>query len=262
MSFKRQAKLTVLLVAAALLAIITFLLPSIPQPISYHDFADKRVFFGIPSANDALSNFPLLILGVWGMIFLFRYHLDRTSQEEKNLWFLFFAASVLSAIFSAYYHLQPNHFRLALDRVGLSLIFMSFFSLMLIERLGKKIGMSLAPFILLLGISSVIYWIVTEVRGSGDLRLYGFVQFGPIILLLLLFSLFPSTLPGKGFLYLALVFYAIAKVCELWDEKIFWMLEKNLSGHTLKHLFAAGSTLVLILYLRCRKSDKARRERS
>ncbi len=40
---------------------------------------------------------------------------------------------------------------------------------------------------------------------------------------------------------------------------IFLALEKTLSGHALKHLFAAGSTFVLILYLRCRKLEKKAR---
>ncbi len=253
---KRQTRLAFFLVAALLLGVITFLLPPIPQPISYHDFADKRGFFGILYANDVLSNVPLLILGIWGMIFLFRHHFEQTSKEEKVLWLIFFSATVLTAIFSAYYHLQPNNFRLAMDRIGLSILFMSFFSLMLIERLGKKIGIGLAPFLFFLGISSVIYWIMTEIKGVGDLRLYVLVQFSPMILLLPLIFLFPSTLPGKGFLYLTLLFYLFAKVCEFWDEEIFWLLGRTLSGHTLKHLLVAGGVCALILYLRCRKLDK------
>jgi hypothetical protein len=245
---QRKARLAFLIIIAALLCIITFLVPPFPQPVSYHNFADKRGLFGIPNVYDVFSNIPLFIIGIYGIIFLLRYHLNQTSREEKILWVFFFAATVLSAIFSIYYHLEPNDLRLALDRIGLSLLFISFFLLMLIECLGKKIGLLLAPFLFLLGIGSVLYWI-----GSQDLRFYGLVQYGSLILLLPLFLFFPSTLPGKGFLFFALGLYTLGKICELWDEPIYQMLEKTLSGHTLKHLLSSGGALSLIAYLRCRK---------
>lgn len=128
MHFQRKAKLAFLIIIATVLFIITFLLPPFPQPASYHDFADKRVLFGIPNAPDVFSNTLLFGIGIYSMIFLLRSHLKQTSQEEKALWVLFFVATALSAIFSAYYHLQPDHLRLALDRIGLSLLFMSFLS--------------------------------------------------------------------------------------------------------------------------------------
>ena len=57
---KRQAAMTVrtwlvggftlLCLAAALL------LPPMPQPLAYHDFADRRMLFGIPNFFDVASN--------------------------------------------------------------------------------------------------------------------------------------------------------------------------------------------------------------
>jgi len=245
---QRKAKLAFLLIITAALFITTFLLPPFPQSASYHDFADKRALFDIPNAFDVFSNIPLLFVGIYGIIFLLFCNLKHTSQTEKVLWGLFFATTALTAIFSAYYHLQPNDFRLAVDRIGLSLLFMSFLSLMLIERLGKKTGLLIAPFLFLLGIGSVFYWIIFQ-----DLRLYGLVQFGSFLLLIPLFLLFPSINPGKGFLFMALGLYALGKVCELWDKPIFLMFDAMLSGHTLKHLLSSGGGVVLIAYLHCRK---------
>lgn len=49
----------------------------IPQPASYHNFADKRVFFGVPNFMDVISNLPLLFVGVWGLLVV----ADRSSND-------------------------------------------------------------------------------------------------------------------------------------------------------------------------------------
>lgn len=246
--FQKKSKLALLLIIALVLFMVTLLIPPFPQPVSYYDFADKRMFFGIPHTSDIFSNILIFGFGIYGIIFLLCHRLQQTTRAEKILWILFFAIVALSAIFSSYFHLQPNDLRLALDRIGLSFLFMSFLSLMLIERLGEKIGLAIAPLLFLLGIGSVLYWIKFQ-----DLRFYALIQFGSLLFLLPLFLFFPSTKPGKGFLFLALGLYALGKICELWDESIFWMLKNTLSGHALKHLLSSAGVLALIAYLRCRK---------
>nr|GMD92890.1 putative ceramidase [Ipomoea batatas] len=67
---------------AAILCFVVVLMvltPRIPQPKSYHDFADKRKFFGvcnnvktvfvvgIPYTLDVTSNFPFLAIGLAGL---------------------------------------------------------------------------------------------------------------------------------------------------------------------------------------------------
>ena len=51
---------TVLCVAAACL------LPAMPQPVAYHDFADQRTMFGVPNFFNVASNFGFLIAAVAG----------------------------------------------------------------------------------------------------------------------------------------------------------------------------------------------------
>ncbi|MDH5750231.1 MAG: hypothetical protein OEY85_13050, partial [Rhodospirillales bacterium] len=45
--------------------------PPIPQPASYHGFADRRSFLGIPNFADVMSNFGFLIVGVLGLARVF-----------------------------------------------------------------------------------------------------------------------------------------------------------------------------------------------
>ncbi len=255
---QKESRILFLALIVLLMIAVVFFLPPIPQPLEYHDFADQKMRFGIAFANDVISNLPLLLIGIWGTVFAIRHRFNSTSNEERHLWMIFFSAAALSAIFSIYYHLHPNHFRLAIERLGLSVLFTSFFSLMLFERLGKKLGLLLTPLLLFLGILSVIYWSATESSGIGDVRFYAFVQFVPILLLLPLFYFFPSSLPGRRFLYLGILCYGFAKLCEIKDQKIFALLG-IISGHTLKHLFASATVLFLIFYLGRRKKMTMRK---
>src|SRR5205085_5790332 len=47
--------------------VMTMLASPLPQPTSYHHFADQRSMFGIPNALNVLSNIPFLIVGFWGI---------------------------------------------------------------------------------------------------------------------------------------------------------------------------------------------------
>ena len=48
------------------LGAIAALTPRIPQPQSYHDFADQRAWLGIPNFGDVASNLLFAVSGVWG----------------------------------------------------------------------------------------------------------------------------------------------------------------------------------------------------
>ena len=56
------------IVAFTLLAIAAaFLLPAMPQPVEYHDFADHRHAFGVANFLDVVSSLAFLIAGVAGL---------------------------------------------------------------------------------------------------------------------------------------------------------------------------------------------------
>ena len=65
-----------------------------------------------------------------------------------------------------------------------------------------------------LGVGSVLHWHYTETLGRGDERLYALVQFFPMIALPILLLWFPAGTSRTRDLFLALGFYAVAKVFE------------------------------------------------
>lgn len=50
--------------------LIAAIVPPIPQPQAYHQFADARYFFGIPNFCDVTSGVAFLFVGVAGLRFL------------------------------------------------------------------------------------------------------------------------------------------------------------------------------------------------
>jgi len=75
---------------------------TIPQPQSYHDYADRREWHGIPYAANVLSNLPLALVGAAGLL------RGNSSPSRK----LMHAGLVAAALGSAYYHLRPGQFSL------------------------------------------------------------------------------------------------------------------------------------------------------
>jgi hypothetical protein len=91
-----------------------------------------------------------------------------------------------------------------------------------------------------LGFASVFNWHMGEQRDAGDLRLYGMVQFYPLVAIPLMLYLFPARYTRSGDVIVALAWYALAKVLEIGAvDRGIYHLGQVTSGHALKHL-AAG----------------------
>lgn len=92
--------------------------------------------------------------------------------------------------------------------------------------------------LLALGLFSVWYWRHTGQLGLEDLRMYVIFQFLPMILIPAVCILFRSRFTRRSDLYAVLGFYVLAKVAEHFDAALLG-LTGSISGHSLKHLFAA-----------------------
>ena len=102
-----------------------------------------------------------------------------------------------------------------------------------------------------LGIISVVYWAAYD-----DLRLYVFVQFYPLLIILVLLLFFKHRYQQKKWIAGALGLYALAKLLELSDKLIYFDWTREwIAGHPLKHLAAAGAVYVLVRMLEYRKAD-------
>lgn len=235
---------------------ITFLSGSpLPQDLAYHVMADERPLLGIPNCLNVLSNLPFAFVGLLGLCTVLRREAGTRAlfrdPWERWPYAALFAGIALTTAGSAYYHLSPDNARLVWDRLPMTFGFMGLLTALLAERVSLRIGRRLFVPLLLLGVSSVASWYWSEVHGRGDLRLYFLVQYGSLLLVLVLLLVYPARYPGSRYLFLGLGAYAGAKWLEAADQRIF-TLGHVVSGHTLKHLAAAGAVACLVVVLRAR----------
>ncbi len=215
---------------AVALALITALVPRLPQDPAYHHFADTRAMLGVPNALDVLSNVPFLLIGVLGL---------RLRPRETGFYFCF-AGIALTAFGSAWYHLNPNNATLVWDRLPMAVGFMGLLDAVIAERISERAAMLWLTPLLCLGAGSVIYW-----QARDDLRPYVLVQFGPLVLIAAMVALFPSRQRPVTPYVLILGWYVVAKILEAADAQVY-ALGEIVSGHTLKHLAAAWACYEIV----------------
>lgn len=228
--------------------------PPLPQPLAYHTMADERSWLGMPNALNVLSNLPFAAVGALGLIEVFRPGRGRRLFEhrwERWPYAALFAGVALTSIGSSYYHLAPDNERLLWDRLPMALGFMGLLAAVLAERVNLSVARGLFVPLLVVGGASVGYWYWGEVHGGGDLRPYVLVQFGSLVIIVVLLVLYAGRYRGGPYLIAGLTAYAAAKGFELADGAIF-ALGRIVSGHTLKHLVAAVGVGCLVVMLRVR----------
>lgn len=223
----------------------------IPQDPSYHAFADQRRLLGVPNFWDVVSNLPFFLAGVAGLRALRRECLPGALPPLYSAYATFFVGAVLVAFGSGYYHWHPDNDSLVWDRLPMTIGFMAFVSLVIGEHGHPDRGRRCLPWLLVLGVASVLYWAVTESQGRGDLRPYAVIQFLPILLIPLTIVLYPSAFSGVRYLWGIVGAYAVAKVLESLDAPIYRACG-FFSGHTLKHVAAAAGVYLLVPALRYR----------
>ncbi len=213
-----------LLSIIGIVAIIGFLLSSpIKQNEDYHHFSDEQTIWGIKNFWNVISNFPFLIVGLYGI-----FQLKKMNRLNFQ-YLMFFIGIFCVAIGSGYYHFNPTSSTFVWDRLPMTIAFTALMSIVISEFIDFKKGKLLLLPLLFIGIISIVYWVVYD-----DLRLYVVVQFYPILAIPIILILFKSAENlTKGF-WLLLISYVFAKLCETFDFEIHKTL-KFLSGHSLKH---------------------------
>ena len=250
----RRAGFTILVLVLLVVAVTAFLVPRIPQPLGYHDFADHRSWLGIPNFGNVVSNLPFAIFGVMGFAFLFSSSSQGKFLDARERWpyLFFFIGLFLTAFGSGYYHADPVNGTLLWDRLPMTIAFTGLIAALVTERISVPAGIgSLVP-LLLLGGSSPIQWYWTELHGSGDLRFYAAVQFCAVLSLPLFIVLFPPRYTRSSDLAVVAGLYVLGKLLETFDRQIF-AARHLVSGHTLKHLAASLSGYWVLRMLRLRR---------
>jgi hypothetical protein len=244
----------VLIVFTIALGATAALAPRVPQPLSYHDFADQRSLAGIPNFGDVASNLLFAVSGVWGLAFLLGRRGQKLFLDPRERWaYVFvFLGLLLTAFGSGYYHLAPDNARLVWDRLPMTLAFMGLVSAMISERVSVAAGFYLLPLLLLIGAGSVVLWWYSEARGVGDLRFYAAVQVYAVLILPVLLLL-PTRYTRSSDFAVVFCFYVMAKIFETADRQIFSIDQHTISGHTLKHLAAGAAGFWILRMLQKRQ---------
>lgn len=248
----KKTSIVILIGTAILIAVIGLIIKPIPQPQSYHNFADQQIWQGIPNAWNVLSNIPLALVGVWGLFLLFSSdRLQFVDNREIWIWAGVLVGFILTALGSGYYHLAPDNARLVWDRLPMTIIFMSYIAALISERINVSLGLWLWPMLLAFGFYSVLRWHSSELQGAGDLRLYLGVQaFALIATFIMLIT--PSPYDRNGDLAVVAILFMLAKFFEVFDHQFDTVTGGYFSGHTLKHYVSAlaGVWLVCMLWKR------------
>jgi hypothetical protein len=225
----------ILLAAIALIAVAWVLVPLIPQDPSYHGFADRRAWLGVPNAADVLSNLAFALVGVVGVARLLSQRRARfNTTSETGLWLV--ALGIIgAAIGSAWYHLSPTDATLFWDRLPMTIVFAGILGAAVAQRIGEPAGRWALAALPLAGIATVVYW-----KTTGDLSLYALLQLGGFVTLAALLAVGRDRgdpIPWRW----VVVFYAAAKVAEAGDHAIWNATSGLVAGHALKHLLAAAA---------------------
>jgi hypothetical protein len=249
---KRQGAFLLALLAV-LLGIVAAFVPRVAQPLSYHDFADKRGWLGIANYGDVASNLGFAIVGVWGLWALFREKdaIRFQDSRERAPYIAVFLGLLLTAVGSSYYHLAPDNARLVWDRLPMTIVFMGLVAAMIVERISVRAGVALLPVLLVVGAASVFEWQWSEAHGRGDLRFYAAVQLYAALAVIAAMFLKPRYTRGSDLAVLA-GFYILAKITETLDKQIF-SLGQVVSGHTIKHIAAAVGSYWILRMLQKRR---------
>ena len=232
-SFLKLSNLTCSFYLSVFSVLFFFFFPRISQNINYHNFAGDLSTAWIPNRDNVLSNIFFCLAGIIGLIRLKKI----PTSFEKFSWQFFYLAILFVGFGSGYYHYHPTTLTLFWDRLPMTLGFAALVANFLSERFTFFRSKSFFwTFILFSGFTA-FYWILTEIIGKGDLKLYALVQFGTMILVFGVLLKKPFSKIDRPY-WILFSGYTLAKVAEALDYPIYSLANQFISGHVLKHIIA------------------------
>jgi len=253
-----RSRIIIFTIISASILLLSFLHSPVIQDPAYNRFADQRMILGVQNFDDVISNAPFFFIGLAGLVYLFRWKPQDSPHafgkaSERWAYVVLFIGVTLTSFGSAYYHIAPSDNRLVWDRLPMTLVFTSLFAATVAERIDRRAGQAILIPYVLLGLGSVIYWHITELHGSGDLRIYMDIQYYSIFGIILMAMLFPSSYSHSRWLAAVVAAYLTAKGFELLDLTLYQATDGIISGHVIKHLVAAAGAYLLLLMVRKRR---------
>ncbi|RMX03539.1 hypothetical protein D8I35_16850 [Corticibacter populi] len=241
-----------LAVYAIALLLIAMLAPAVPQVAGYHDFADARTLLGIPHSMDVLSNLPFLFAALGIAMAMARVRRAHRAVPMPLWWHFAGLAAVgfaATACASGIYHLQPGDTGVLWDRMAMSLVFTAVVGLAVLQVADTRSAATAAATTLAAAAISLAWW-----RATGNFTPWSVLQGGGMLLVLAVALRrwrWPAAQGGRPPLAMLalLAWYALAKLCELADHTVFEATGHWISGHSLKHVFAALAAWPIIAML-------------
>ncbi|CAN1120964.1 hypothetical protein LINPERPRIM_LOCUS1029 [Linum perenne] len=219
--------------------------PTIPLSNKHHLFADKRNFVGIPNTLNVITNFPFLVVGVVGFVLSLRgFLLNISLPGELFGWVFFYGGMVAVAFGSAYYHLKPEDGRVMWDTLPMIIAYSSLFSSFMVERLGKRVGLSCS-----FGLLGLVMLTSAYTRTFNDLRLCMMFQLIPCVAIPCMNTMLPTKYTHSTYWFCASGAYLLSKLQGSLDHKIYHTNCYFISGHSLEHLCLAAAPVLLTAML-------------
>jgi hypothetical protein len=221
---------------------------------AYNVFADQVTCLGIPNFTNVASNLAFVLVGVWGLAWLWteRSRLLPTrfrTRTQLALYASFFAAAVLVGLGSGYFHYAPTNATLFWDRCPMTLAVAALTGAFIAERIDDRAGVAVAVALALLLPATLVYWRMSEAGGAENLWPYVVGLYGSLGVATLVLLLFPSPFTHGGQAFVAIAWYAAAmpfdKVLDGW----IYSLGGVIGGHAVKHLLAALAMFWLFWFM-------------
>jgi len=205
------------------------------QEQNYHQFADNRVFFGIPNGLDVMSNLAIVFPGIAGIAFVHERQKNKYEWADKfepTILYCMFFGMVLTFFGSVWFHLEPSNSTLVWDRLGMVIIMACYCSLIIFDRFDSNLAKKVHFPLILIGFSSVFIW-----QYFDDLRFYFAFKVQLFILVFILLKYGEESYNRSKDYILSLALFGLATIFEFNDGVVFDALI-IISGHTLKHIVA------------------------
>lgn len=254
-SLTKKDRVVIIMLVVLTCLVATFFTKPFAQNQNFHFFADERTLFNVPNFFNVVSNIPFFVVGLTGIIMCVKTKSNGFQHPLFESYLTFFLGIFLTSLGSTWYHLNPSNSTLVWDRLSMSVSFMAFLSIILGTFISKEVAARWLIPLIFAGASSVLYWYASEVLGSGDLRFFMFVQFMPMILVPVIIGFYYKQVKNSGFFLILVLIYGLAKIFEMLDYPIYNAF--NFSGHSIKHIVAACTAILLLARFKKGRTSKS-----
>ncbi|HUQ04661.1 MAG TPA: hypothetical protein VM261_19305 [Kofleriaceae bacterium] len=252
---RRSWQLSTVAGVVAAAGIAAVLAPAVTRGPTFHLYADRRAWVGIPNAGDVLSNLPFIAAGAWGLVRARR-------ARNAGLAVAVFLAVVGVGFGSGAYHVAPSDAALVFDWAPIVLALAFLAALVVADRLDPRAGRIAAVAFPIVALASVAAWYAgggtgatsgattsaATVTDAGDMRWYVITQ-ATLVAVVALGALAPAAPAApatlhRGWILLGVAGFVAARGLHAVDRALLDAV--GVSGHSAKHVLLGLSAACLV----------------